>query len=754
MASFAGTYERCTLNRESEVAEVLVEPTLVPQLGSDTPQRLPSEDAFGYAPFARALAAAAGSTPSPQGLVMAVDGPWGAGKTTLLNFIKHYLVERADDVGAVPSVIVDLNPWWFSDREQLARQFLAQFRAQFPSENKLLMTAADALATYADAIGTAVSVSLAGGTGFKVPLLGPAIAWGLRQLKLPPKDIARLKADVSTALSASAQRFVVFVDDIDRLMPDEIREVFKVIKALADFPNVVYVLAFDRHVVSRALGASLGPENGHAYLDKIVQAQFALPAVDHDLLVQKFIDDLQKLYGEVDDDSFSATYWGNVFHDGLAPLLQRPRDVVRIINALSVTFPALRGEVNPVDFIALEFLRVFMPTVYATIRESRDRFIGGAVREASREQDRAFHDQWLSRLDAAQREPVQAMLKRIFPRLQYVWSNTYYGPENVRRWTSEARVCSPEMVDVYFQFSVPLGQLSRAEFRSFIELSDDVDALEHAWSAAVDDRRTNGGTRADQLIARLNERDDLGVGFARACLKAFYRVGDRLLVSAGNEPPGFYVAPLAWRICWLVSHLAKRLPEEEREALFCQLTREAAALGVVCHIVNGIDHAKRPEREERDSIFYALSAECVNAMRAEVVARLRRAAENGQLIVMPDFYFLLRLWHDWGRPDEVKTWFAREIADDASLLRLLGHALQVGSSQTLGDRVVRRVLSIDPRNLARYLPDTMSIEDIAARVRVVSARVAVTDDQAVSIREFARGMDALRRDAKVAPYGD
>jgi hypothetical protein len=71
------------------------------------------------------------------------------------------------------------------------------------------------------------------------------------------------------------------------------------------------------------------------------------------------------------------------------------------------------------------------------------------------------------------------------------------------------------------------------------------------------------------------------------------------------------------------------------------------------------------------------------------------------------------------------------VGDDAwlLLLRVLGHALQGGSAQTMGDRVARRTVSLDPNNIERFLPEPMTIEDVAARVHDIAARVTLTDDQ-------------------------
>lgn len=68
------------------------------------------------------------------------------------------------------------------------------------------------------------------------------------------------------------QRIIVLIDDIDRLRREEVRELVKLVRLTGDFPNIVYVLAFDRKRVELALGDD--DETGRAYLEKIVQVGF------------------------------------------------------------------------------------------------------------------------------------------------------------------------------------------------------------------------------------------------------------------------------------------------------------------------------------------------------------------------------------------------------------------------------------------------------------------------------------------------
>ena len=59
----------------------------------------------------------------------------------------------------------------------------------------------------------------------------------------------------------------MLIDDIDRLYPQEVFEMVRIIKAVGDLPNVGYVLALDPAYVGKSL-ASLNVPFADTYLDK------------------------------------------------------------------------------------------------------------------------------------------------------------------------------------------------------------------------------------------------------------------------------------------------------------------------------------------------------------------------------------------------------------------------------------------------------------------------------------------------------
>jgi predicted KAP-like P-loop ATPase len=96
---------------------------------------------------------------------------------------------------------------------------------------------------------------------------------------------------ISDRLRKASSKLLVIVVDIDRLSGDEVREVFRLIKSVADFPNVTYLLAFDREAVCRMHEPMQGG-TGEEYLEKIVQVPFELPKPKFD---GNPADDVQKI---------------------------------------------------------------------------------------------------------------------------------------------------------------------------------------------------------------------------------------------------------------------------------------------------------------------------------------------------------------------------------------------------------------------------------------------------------------------------
>lgn len=201
-----------------------------------------TDDKLGYASFAKNLATSIAQIPPTDGLVIGLYGAWGLGKSTVLNFVEFEIEAAAEP----KPTVVRFDPWWFSGQEDLTHAFFNQLLATLrpvTKGKKNLRVDLDRLEKYVDDFADVTSE-------FEIPYASRAASiWK----KLRQRTLTQRKEELEEALKALSQRILLIVDDIDRLVPGEIRHLFRLIKAVADFPNITYLVAFDRRVVTSAL---------------------------------------------------------------------------------------------------------------------------------------------------------------------------------------------------------------------------------------------------------------------------------------------------------------------------------------------------------------------------------------------------------------------------------------------------------------------------------------------------------------------
>lgn len=282
-----------------------------------------------------------------SGFVVAVMGPWGCGKTSLLNLTCEQL--HRDKIPTIR-----FNPWIFSGTEKLVSHFFLEIESQL-REHKRLRKLANTIAGYGQAL-EAVSPK------FRI----------LRLLKCRSpleRGTYHYQCRIKATLRGQDTPVVVVVDDIDRLSSPEIHEIFRLVRLTASFPNLIYVLAFDRKVVEHAL--TKGGIVGSEYLDKIVQIPIDVPSISSELLrkcIIKSIDhDLPSSQLGADFDQHRLL---DIFCDIIQPLIGNIRDLRRYICSTAWTLNRLNGRVQLADVLALEAIRLFMPAVFSQLQSS------------------------------------------------------------------------------------------------------------------------------------------------------------------------------------------------------------------------------------------------------------------------------------------------------------------------------------------------------------------------------------------------
>ena len=213
-------------------------------------------------------------------LVVALEGKWGYGKTSTINLITQSFKDL--DENDQP-IILNFNPWMVGSSEKLVQEFLVQLASKIGiTGNKHYgKNAIEQLHTYSQFFPILKFIPIS-----EVQISVGIIQRIIKCLKAISNVIyaKSLKIDeqrkkVEAALTELKRPIIVLIDDIDRLPPDEVFQVIRLVKAIVDFPRIAFVLAFDPSYIEAALSVH-GISDAQIYLDKLVQVRLSLPYIN------------------------------------------------------------------------------------------------------------------------------------------------------------------------------------------------------------------------------------------------------------------------------------------------------------------------------------------------------------------------------------------------------------------------------------------------------------------------------------------
>lgn len=432
---------------------------------TDNPIRRREDDVLGRVSLARKFSEHLLSLDASEGVVVGVLGPWGSGKTSFLNLVRLELA----DAGVT---VIDFNPWMFSGVEQLVHSFFTELVVQLRLRPDL-SEVAQAIEEYGEIFSGVTQLLGLGKWSLWIGLLR-AVAGVQRKRE---QGIDRLRARVESALGTLERPIVVILDDIDRLSAAEIRDIFKLVRLVARFPNIIYILAFDRTRVEKAL-----EEQGIAgrdYLEKILQVGFDLPTVPQRVLEGQIITAIEAALSGIENPGpFDAQAWPDIFAEVIRPLIRNMRDVRRYAAAIHGTIKGLDGQIALADVLALEAVRLFLPDVFALLCKSVDALttpsgIFYGVRDDERHL-KASIEALIQKGEAnGNKETVLSIIRRLFPAALRHVGGYHYGPEWTKRWLRNRRVAHKDILTLYLENVV--GE----SLQSFLD-------AERAWGVLAD----------------------------------------------------------------------------------------------------------------------------------------------------------------------------------------------------------------------------------------------------------------------------
>lgn len=464
----------------------------------DSPIQKGNEDQYGRIKLVNKLAHIINekSKVHHRCFTIGIYGAWGEGKTSFLNLLKDQLNEQPNIKQCC------FNPWILSSQESIVQDFFLSINRDFPSELSGLIKKYGGVVTYAmNGIGYALQFS-------PIPMLSLFFKSAAKQLDkirtiLPEREpLSRQKVRISEELKKSGKHLVVFIDDLDRLDKEEIHMVFRLIRQVADFDNVIYVIAMDHDMVTRSLNAFYEAEGnanaGQAFLEKIIQMPILLPRIQPNVLRQYASEKLMDSLRNQESLAEVLTY--------LCALFNTKREWNRYLNQLSVVIEFGARELNMFDVCLIEAIKVFDPKVYAMIGQSKNALCSklevnvGHQNPFTDEEITDIQEDLLNSVVPNKRNVVKSIIKQLFPRS--------FVNEKEKHITK--RICSKHYFDKYFVLDVLSDYISDEEILNlrdeYISKSDD--EIINSMDSLIDDFSYEEVNRAlNMVVVRAEEED-------------------------------------------------------------------------------------------------------------------------------------------------------------------------------------------------------------------------------------------------------
>jgi len=529
------------------------------------------------------------------------------------------------------------------------------------------------------------------------------------------------------------------MDDIDRLTTEEVRQLLQLVKSNADFPQMIYLLLAQRDILESCLNG-LAPGTGRGFLEKIVQVPFDVPTIQPNR-VQKFLtDNLDVLISHPQlQKRFNKNHWLGLYIGGIRDYFVSLRDVRRYLGVLSFHLALFEkdatSEVNPIDLIALETLRVFEPDVYVELHNAKEALTDRPQEPLSTPAQQAVRrgilENIIAKAPAERRARVQKILIELFPAIaSLLGTNGRFYDEEL--WQREVRVSARDIFERYFYLTLPEGTLSESDLHAIEEGLGDRNKL-----VSIFRNLRSRGLLVDALDRLEAYKQTIGLEHADAFITAIFDIGDQL--PEGRE--GFFTVEPDMHATRIIYWYLKTEPSlEVRARILKDAITKTSGLYLPVHLV-AIESDRDGGRKDREAILVDDSQ--VRPLQELCLEKLRAASKDGRLLRHLQMMLLLYRWKDWAGPDEARDWVDQITKEPEGALNFLKASVRKVRTAGGDDHFLRISWRLGLSSIRDFIDPTV----LKGRIAGITDYPTAEDRRARDL--FMKAMDEQTEEAEV-----
>ncbi|MCB9062530.1 MAG: hypothetical protein H6622_13490 [Halobacteriovoraceae bacterium] len=742
---------------------------------SDRPISQCSEDLLDRAKFSAELAKSISNWEEKDSLVLAIYGAWGDGKSSVKNMIKERLSEKENNRSVS---ILEFNPWQWGNSEKITKAFFEELSSSLKESDdrqerkigqklelysKYLALSDDLITKIKDWLQKLLlslgSGGLLSGYFFEeqakkiiivcsivvlvlsqlIDVISFGVNWLLKLINLKKTNGSTLdsrKNEIKIELSKLDRTVVIVLDDIDRLSKEETRILFKLIKANADFPNIVYLTFFQRDIVENSLNED-SIYAGKDYLKKIIQVGFNLPHLSrskvHSILFKK-LDELLSMSQL--DKNFEKGRWSSIFNGGLGQYFNNLRDVNRFISTFTFHFGILKTdktyEINFIDLVGLEVLRQFEPNIYTAIHSNKDAFTkdSSSGYEHERTRYKEIINNVIDKNEIGDKEIIQTIFSELFPNVKWAYSN--YSRNIHEEDFQTLRVCHPDIFDRYFLLNLPEGDLSKSEFDYVLSITNDEEAL---YKYLID---LNSRGLLETFIDKFeNYKQVVDKEHAVDFVSCMFRIGDIL----SDEHEGFFHTSPVVHVQRIIHWYFKKQDfGDNKKDLYKEALKKTKGIFLPLDAIYSEIITRKEDQYPDNYVFSESDFDELKEIAAQIIERVLK--DEQQLVTNRHFPRILHCWKLLVSEQDMKDWFNKYIATDENLLFFLSTLVSKSFSSSGYETKIEH--HIHNNWLSVFFDD---LEEVYSRIPNLEA-LAQTDDKKITVKALKESEDKLRHPEK------
>gem|GEM_PF-6430572 len=334
----------------------------VSELYDDKPLHRDDEDLFekdiyGYKHYAENVANRILNSQFDRSFAIGVIGRWGSGKTSFIHLVSRVLNpknKRNSDV-----IEIWFSPWKSRTPEAIVNDFFNELEKGIENHHPTL---GRAVRRYSEKLSRG-----------NTTIIGNLIRFEFLRLD----TLEELSNQVDKILERVDKKLIIYIDDLDRLDKNEVVEVLRLVRNTANFRNTFFIVPYDRNYVISAI-EGINSHQKQSFLEKIFQIEIDLPFYVKNELERYFLEELSKF---IDPEIFKENFVKDEFQEPnsrrllIDQLIDSKRDVIRLLNSLRLNLRDVKNDVDLIDFIHIEMLRIKYPNVFELLKENQEEYL-------------------------------------------------------------------------------------------------------------------------------------------------------------------------------------------------------------------------------------------------------------------------------------------------------------------------------------------------------------------------------------------